>query len=362
MLFAAVCQHKRYTIAAPINFAFKKQTEKRQFICGISATQCQFIQTKKVAWAVKKRHLQHEDAECCWQAPRGKTPNRPISLACFTNPSAWSSELFLANNDRSRAEDEVTWWPRCHSGGRNGSRQDSNYNFVDLVSAETVSTGMNWLIGFILASAIVWSILRYNGIHIFIALQLKRAIIVTPASLCKNWKQEFAKWLGDARIKPIVMSEKANKKYPKKAVARDFVRSSANVHSVLIISYEQYRAVHAELNQIRHAMLVCDEGHRLKSSAGNKTIRALKAFPGNRRLVVTGTPVQNDLKEFFAMVDFVNPGSLGDLKMFINIYAKAIDGVFLMMRSVAILIRTSNWLPGLICDTSWSWSRCHTTW
>ena len=131
------------------------------------------------------------------------------------------------------------------------------------------------------------------------------------------------------------MSAKAKKKYPKKAIARDFVQSSANVHSVLIISYEQYRAVHAELNQIRHAMLVCDEGHRLKSSAGNKTIRALKAFPGNRRLVVTGTPVQNDLKEFFAMVDFVNPGSLGDLKMFVNIYAKAIDGLFSMTRCIA---------------------------
>lgn len=166
--------------------------------------------------------------------------------------------------------------------------------------------------------SLIWCLLRQYQ-------PIKRAIIVTPASLCKNWNQEFAKWLGDARIKPILMSEKANKKYSKKAVARDFVQSSANVHSVLIISYEQYRMVHAELNKIRNAMLVCDEGHRLKSSAGNKTIRALKAFPGNRRLVVTGTPVQNDLKEFFAMVDFVNPGSLGDLKMFINIYAKAID-------------------------------------
>ena len=136
-------------------------------------------------------------------------------------------------------------------------------------------------------------------------LQIKRAIIVTPASLCKNWKQEFAKWLGNARIKPITMSEKANKKCPKKAVARDFVRSSASVHQVLIISYEQYRMVHAELNQIKNAMLVCDEGHRLKSSGGNKTIRALKAFPGNRRLVVTGTPVQNDLKVFFPFLFYL---------------------------------------------------------
>ena len=75
------------------------------------------------------------------------------------------------------------------------------------------------------------------------------------------------------------MSEKANKKCPKKAVARDFVRSSASVSSVLIISYEQYRMVHAELNQIKNAMLVCDEGHRLKSSSDTKTMQVRTHVP-----------------------------------------------------------------------------------
>ena len=44
---------------------------------------------------------------------------------------------------------------------------------------------------------------------------------------------------------------------------------------------------------------VCDEGHRLKAKGGNKTIDALLALQCPRRVVLTGTPVQNNLDEFY---------------------------------------------------------------
>lgn len=46
-------------------------------------------------------------------------------------------------------------------------------------------------------------------------------------------------------------------------------------------------------------VLVCDEGHRLKAKGGNKTIDALLALNCHRRVVLTGTPVQNNLDEFY---------------------------------------------------------------
>jgi hypothetical protein len=46
-------------------------------------------------------------------------------------------------------------------------------------------------------------------------------------------------------------------------------------------------------------LLVCDEGHRLKAKGGNKTIDALLALNCHRRVVLTGTPVQNNLDEFY---------------------------------------------------------------
>lgn len=44
---------------------------------------------------------------------------------------------------------------------------------------------------------------------------------------------------------------------------------------------------------------ICDEGHRLKSAAGNKTIDALEHLACPRRILLTGTPIQNALDEYF---------------------------------------------------------------
>lgn len=65
-----------------------------------------------------------------------------------------------------------------------------------------------------------------------------------------------------------------------------------------------------DINKIKFQLLICDEGHRLK----NNQIRVshlLSQLNITRRIVLTGTPVQNNLQEFYALIDFVNPGILG---------------------------------------------------
>lgn len=63
-------------------------------------------------------------------------------------------------------------------------------------------------------------------------------------------------------------------------------------------------------------VLICDEGHRLKNVGGTKTIQALTNCRARRRIVLSGTPVQNDLDELFAVVSFVQPGFFGSLSSF----------------------------------------------
>ncbi|MEW5303086.1 MAG: hypothetical protein WDW36_005813 [Sanguina aurantia] len=85
----------------------------------------------------------------------------------------------------------------------------------------------------------------------------------------------------------------------------------ANIYKVLIISYETFR-LHAERFKGASAcdLLMCDEAHRLKNDA-TLTNKALSSLQCKRRVLLSGTPMQNHLDEFYAMVDFCNPGVLG---------------------------------------------------
>ena len=57
-------------------------------------------------------------------------------------------------------------------------------------------------------------------------------------------------------------------------------------------------------------LVLCDEGHRLKNSE-NQTYQALMGLKAKRRVLLSGTPIQNDLLEYFSLVQFVNEGLLG---------------------------------------------------
>ena len=70
------------------------------------------------------------------------------------------------------------------------------------------------------------------------------------------------------------------------------------MHKVLIVSYETLRKVAGQLEGVADLM-VCDEGHRLKAAAGNKTIDALAGLGCKRHILLTGTPLQNNLEELY---------------------------------------------------------------
>ncbi|KWU43883.1 hypothetical protein RHOSPDRAFT_18878 [Rhodotorula sp. JG-1b] len=127
-------------------------------------------------------------------------------------------------------------------------------------------------------------------------------MIVCPVTLIKNWSQEFKKWLGKDRVRVIVGDSKQ---------AIETFMYSKN-YDVIVIGYEKVRE-HVELLKAAQppiGLVICDEGHRLKSDK-TKTSKALQSLSCMRRVILSGTPIQNNLGEFFAMLaDFVNPGIL----------------------------------------------------
>lgn len=148
-----------------------------------------------------------------------------------------------------------------------------------------------------------------------------RSIIVCPSSLVQNWAKEFDKWLGRASQPKRVVVKKGGQEGLQ--TIRGFCPVKPNQSEILIISYDLFRmnsSLFSEAKQI--GLLVVDEGHRLKNSSGSVTLSALNALDCESRLLITGTPIQNNLSEFHSVASFVCPGILGSLADFRRDYER----------------------------------------
>jgi len=148
-----------------------------------------------------------------------------------------------------------------------------------------------------------------------------RFIIVCPSSLVTNWANEFDKWVGRAMQPKRVVVRKGGEEGVRSIKA--FVPVKPNKVEVLIVSYELFRINASILSQAHNiGLLVVDEGHRLKNSSGSQTLSALNSLRCDARLLITGTPIQNNLSEFHNIVNFVCPGILGNLNTFRRVYER----------------------------------------
>ncbi|XQJ27302.1 DNA repair and recombination protein RAD54, putative [Leishmania guyanensis] len=146
----------------------------------------------------------------------------------------------------------------------------------------------------------------------------RKCLVVTPSSLVKNWCNEFDKWLGEGTVKHFAISESTPK-------GDRIISRFDGDGDVLVISYDQLRKYIDRLSGLRFVeLVVCDEGHRLKN-AEVKTTKAVDMLPTRNRIILSGTPIQNDLSEFHAMVNFVNPGILGNRDLFTRVFEEPVS-------------------------------------
>ncbi|KAJ5382281.1 SNF2-related protein [Penicillium concentricum] len=156
--------------------------------------------------------------------------------------------------------------------------------------------------------ALLWTLLKQNPVFEAPPV-IKKALIVCPVTLINNWRKEFRKWLGNERIGVFVFDDKSKR-------LTDFTKGRS--YSIMIVGYEKLRTVQEALaNSSGVDIIIADEGHRLKTLQ-NKSGLAIQSLSAVKRVILSGTPIQNDLREFFAAVDLVNPGLLGTFKSFIR--------------------------------------------
>ncbi|XP_064481537.1 transcriptional regulator ATRX homolog isoform X2 [Ornithodoros turicata] len=165
---------------------------------------------------------------------------------------------------------------------------------------------------------------------------LSTALVVCPYNTILNWVEEFERWLEDRGIEiPVREISSIKDNYMRVDVLDDWQDEGG----VLVLGYDMFRLLvngrgrrfPAKLrDRIERALLdpgpdiaVCDEGHVLKNDSSNLS-KAMCRMRTNRRIVLTGTPLQNNLQEYHCMVNFVKPNLLGTKKEFLNRFVNPI--------------------------------------
>nr|XP_046149504.1 LOW QUALITY PROTEIN: transcriptional regulator ATRX-like [Oncorhynchus gorbuscha] len=169
-------------------------------------------------------------------------------------------------------------------------------------------------------------------------LDFSTALIVCPLNTVLNWLNEFEKWqYGFKDEESLEVTELATVKRPQERASA--LQQWQEDGGIMIIGYEMYRNLTQGRNikskKLKETFqktlvdpgpdfVICDEGHILKNEA-SAISKAMNSIKTRRRVVLTGTPLQNNLIEYHCMVNFIKENLLGSVKEFRNRFVNPIQ-------------------------------------
>ncbi len=145
--------------------------------------------------------------------------------------------------------------------------------------------------------------------------EVKPTLLVAPMSVVGNWIHETRRFCPHLRV---LVHHGADRPSPE-AFARLVARSD-----LVITTYALAHRDRDLLSSIAWGRLVLDEAQYIKNPA-TKQAQAVRALDADRRVALTGTPVENRLSELWSIMDFLNPGYLGSAGGFRQRFAVAIE-------------------------------------
>lgn len=135
------------------------------------------------------------------------------------------------------------------------------------------------------------------------------SLVVCPTSLLYNWKEEIAKFAPQLKVLVVDGAPVQRKKLLEKAENA----------AVIITSYTLLQKDIEYYQKINFGYAILDEAQHIKNRS-TRNAKAVKLVNSTHKLILTGTPVENNLQELWSLFDFLMPGLLGSYERFIQKY------------------------------------------
>lgn len=149
-------------------------------------------------------------------------------------------------------------------------------------------------------------------------------LVVVPLSVLDNWVNEIHRFAPQIQVLTYYG--------PGRAAVRDHI----NNVDVVISTYETVTRDQLEIGKINWHAVILDEAQNIKNASTART-EAVKALKNHFRVAITGTPVENSLRDLWSLVDFVQPGFLGSLREFRDQFEEPGKGQPLTPESARVL-------------------------
>ncbi|CCH60588.1 hypothetical protein TBLA_0D00800 [Henningerozyma blattae CBS 6284] len=133
-------------------------------------------------------------------------------------------------------------------------------------------------------------------------------LVIVPKSTLDNWRREFSKWTPE--VSTVILH---GDKDTRADILHNVVLEAK--FDVLITSYEMVIKEKGTLKKIAWQYIVIDEAHRIKNEQSALS-QIIRLFYSKNRLLITGTPLQNNLHELWALLNFLLPDVFGDSEVF----------------------------------------------
>jgi ATP-dependent helicase STH1/SNF2 len=133
-------------------------------------------------------------------------------------------------------------------------------------------------------------------------------LVIVPLSTITNWTLEFEKWAPSLKV--IVYKGTPTQR---KHLAADVRSGNFNV---LLTTFEYIIKDRPVLSKLKWVHMIIDEGHRMKNSQSKLSSTLAQYYHTKNRLILTGTPLQNNLPELWALLNFVLPKVFNSQKTF----------------------------------------------